>query len=56
MVGSGVRKLTVDSLAEALISATTDERQINRARVIGEAIRKVGLFSIFFSVFLAFLF
>lgn len=42
-VGSGVRKLTVESLAEALGTATTDERQITRAKVIGEAIRSVSL-------------
>ncbi|KAJ7785889.1 glycosyltransferase family 1 protein [Mycena metata] len=38
-VGTGVRKLTVDSLTEALISATTDVKQIDRARLIGEEIR-----------------
>ncbi|KAF7784577.1 CAZyme family GT1 [Agaricus bisporus var. burnettii] len=38
-VGSGVRKLTVASLAEALTSATTDPKQVERARVIGEQIR-----------------
>jgi hypothetical protein len=40
-VGTGVRKLTVDSLTDALISATTDIRQIDRARLIGEEIRAV---------------
>ncbi|KAF7340015.1 Sterol 3-beta-glucosyltransferase [Mycena venus] len=38
-VGSGVRKLTVDTLTDALISATTDIKQIDRARLIGEEIR-----------------
>ncbi|KAG6885710.1 Sterol 3-beta-glucosyltransferase [Termitomyces sp. T159_Od127] len=38
-VGSGVRKLTVNSLADALITATTDVKQIDRARLLGEQIR-----------------
>ncbi|KAJ7630514.1 glycosyltransferase family 1 protein [Roridomyces roridus] len=38
-VGTGVRKLTVDNLTEALISATTDIKQIDRARLMGEQIR-----------------
>ncbi|KAJ7275436.1 glycosyltransferase family 1 protein [Mycena haematopus] len=38
-VGSGVRKLTVDTLTDALILATTDIKQIDRARLIGEGIR-----------------
>ncbi|KAF9455009.1 glycosyltransferase family 1 protein [Macrolepiota fuliginosa MF-IS2] len=38
-VGSGVRKLTVASLTEALITATTDQKQIDRARLMGEQIR-----------------
>nr|GAT43674.1 UDP-glucose:sterol glycosyltransferase [Mycena chlorophos] len=38
-VGSGVRKLTVDTLTEALTTATTDVKQIDRARLIGEKIR-----------------
>ncbi|KAJ3570870.1 hypothetical protein NP233_g4123 [Leucocoprinus birnbaumii] len=38
-VGSGVRKLTVASLTEALISATSDQKQVDRARLIGEQIR-----------------
>ncbi|KAF8213503.1 hypothetical protein K438DRAFT_1902562 [Mycena galopus ATCC 62051] len=38
-VGSGVRKLTVDTLTDAFISATTDIKQIDRARLIGEGIR-----------------
>ncbi|KAJ7124733.1 glycosyltransferase family 1 protein [Mycena crocata] len=38
-VGTGIRKLTVDTLTEALISATTDVKQIDRARLLGEQIR-----------------
>ncbi|KAI0274778.1 hypothetical protein BC834DRAFT_814654 [Gloeopeniophorella convolvens] len=38
-VGTGVRKLTVDNLSEALIAATTDQKQIARARLLGEQIR-----------------
>ncbi|KAH7915122.1 glycosyltransferase family 1 protein [Hygrophoropsis aurantiaca] len=38
-IGTGVRKLTVDSLAEALVSATTDIKQIDRAKLVGEQIR-----------------
>ncbi|KAL5518675.1 ATG26 [Sanghuangporus vaninii] len=37
--GSCVRKLTVDSLADALIAATTDEKQIAKAKLVGERIR-----------------
>lgn len=40
-VGSCVRKLTVESLAEALTQATTNEKQIDRARILGEQIRSV---------------
>lgn len=40
-VGSGVRRLTVDSLTEALRVATTDSKQISRANALGEQIRKV---------------
>lgn len=43
-VGSGVRKLTVDSLTDALITATTDVKQIDRARLLGEQIRSVRAF------------
>ncbi|ORY29024.1 hypothetical protein BCR39DRAFT_559323 [Naematelia encephala] len=39
-VGSAVRKLTAESLAEALRKATTDEKQIAKAKVVGEMIRK----------------
>ncbi|KIJ24028.1 glycosyltransferase family 1 protein [Sphaerobolus stellatus SS14] len=38
-IGSCVRKLTIDHLTAALITATTDERQISRARAIGQTIR-----------------
>jgi len=40
-VGTGVRKLTVSTLSEALLAATTDPRQISRAKTIGEEIRAV---------------
>ncbi|KIM67036.1 glycosyltransferase family 1 protein [Scleroderma citrinum Foug A] len=38
-IGAGVRKLTVESLKDALVSATTDQKQIDRARLIGKQIR-----------------
>ncbi|KAI0374478.1 hypothetical protein BV20DRAFT_1118483 [Pilatotrama ljubarskyi] len=38
-VGAAVRRLTVDSLAQALRDATTNQRQIERARIVGEQIR-----------------
>ncbi|CDO70233.1 Glycosyltransferase Family 1 protein [Trametes cinnabarina] len=38
-VGAAVRKLTVDSLAQALREATTNEKQIERARAVGQRIR-----------------
>lgn len=38
-VGSGVRKLTVSSLKEALVKATTDKKQVARAKLVGEQIR-----------------
>lgn len=40
-IGSAVRKLTVQSLSDALIAATTDSKQIQRAKDIGEQIRAV---------------
>lgn len=43
-IGSCVRKLTVDNLAEALHQATTDEKQIAKAKLVGEKIRSVRLF------------
>lgn len=44
-VGSAVRKLTVPALTEALLAATTDVKQIDRARLLGEQIRSVRFFS-----------
>ena len=44
-IGSSVRKLTVENLAEALVTATTDQRQIDRAKLVGEQIRSVGTLS-----------
>ncbi|KAI0932598.1 hypothetical protein AcW2_001180 [Taiwanofungus camphoratus] len=38
-IGSAVRKLTAESLTQALITATTDQKQIDRARAVGEQIR-----------------
>jgi UDP:flavonoid glycosyltransferase YjiC (YdhE family) len=43
-VGTSVRKLTVENLAEAFITATTDQRQIARAKLVGEQIRSVRAF------------
>jgi sterol 3beta-glucosyltransferase len=43
-VGSDVRKLTVETLRDALVVATTDQKQIDRAKLIGERIRRVRLF------------
>ena len=40
-MGSAVRKLTVENLTEALLKATKDEKQIAKAKVVGEMIRKV---------------
>jgi sterol 3beta-glucosyltransferase len=44
-IGTGVRKLTVENLAEALTMATTDPRQIARAKLVGEQIRSVRALS-----------
>ncbi|GMK55559.1 hypothetical protein CspeluHIS016_0206150 [Cutaneotrichosporon spelunceum] len=38
-VGTGLRHLTYEGLATALVEATTNERQIAKAKVVGEAIR-----------------
>jgi len=38
-VGTGVRKLAVPAVTEALVSATTDLKQIDRAKLIGQQIR-----------------
>ena len=40
-IGSSVRKLTSETLAAALRTATTDEKQIARAAAIGQQIRAV---------------
>lgn len=42
-VGSAIRKLTAEHLTEALVKATTDEKQIAKAKVVGEMIRKVRI-------------
>lgn len=42
-IGTCVRKLSVDNLVEALILATTDEKQLARAKLVGEEIRAVRL-------------
>jgi sterol 3beta-glucosyltransferase len=39
-VGVWIRKLNVESLSSALKSITTDEKMQERAKVIGERIRK----------------
>ncbi|GAA99895.1 glycosyltransferase family 1 protein [Mixia osmundae IAM 14324] len=39
-IGTALKKLTVDSLSDALIKATIDEKQIARARMVGQNIRK----------------
>lgn len=41
-IGTGVRKFTVDNLSQALTTATTDPKQIERARAVGEKIRSVS--------------
>ena len=41
-VGTALRKLTVDSLAKALVAATSNSKQILRAKAVGEEIRKVN--------------
>jgi hypothetical protein len=42
-IGSCVRKWTVEQLSAALVTATTDLKQISRAKAIGKAIQSVGL-------------
>jgi sterol 3beta-glucosyltransferase len=42
-VGTSVKKLTVSNLSEALIAATTDHKQIDRASLMGEQIRRVSI-------------
>ncbi|KAK4051283.1 Sterol 3-beta-glucosyltransferase [Microbotryomycetes sp. JL221] len=39
-IGSCIRNMTVDNLSTAIKTAVTDEKQIARARLTGEAIRK----------------
>ena len=46
-IGTGLRKMTVDSLASALHAATTNEKQIARAKLVGASIREVGAVSLF---------
>ncbi len=46
-VGSGVRKLTISTLSEALVTATTDTKQISKARILGEQIRAVNVHRLF---------
>jgi len=41
-VGTGIRKLTSEELSEALIQATTNDRQIAKAKAVGEEIRRVS--------------
>lgn len=41
-VGSAVRKLTLENLSEALVAATTDQKQIQRAKIVGEQLRAVS--------------
>lgn len=41
-IGSAVRKLTVQTLSDALVAATTDQKQIQRAARVGEQVRMVG--------------
>ena len=41
-IGSAVRKLTVQTLSDALVAATTDQKQIQRAARVGEQVRTVG--------------
>ena len=40
-IGSCVRRMTVDELSAALVNATTDAKQIARAKAIGKAIQSV---------------
>ena len=41
-VGSKIRKLTVQNISAALITATTDQKQIDKAKLVGETIRSVS--------------
>lgn len=42
-IGSCVRRMTVDELSAALVHATTDLKQIARAKAIGKGIQSVRL-------------
>lgn len=42
-IGSAIRNMTVENLSQAITTAVSDEKQIARARLTGEAIRKVRL-------------
>jgi UDP:flavonoid glycosyltransferase YjiC (YdhE family) len=42
-IGSSVRKLTVEHLTAALRTATTDVKQIEKAKLVGQSIRSVSL-------------
>ena len=46
-IGSAVRKLTVQSLSDALAAATTDQKQIQRAARVGEQVRMVSAMEVF---------
>ncbi|GAA5830538.1 hypothetical protein JCM11251_002507 [Rhodosporidiobolus azoricus] len=39
-IGTHIRNFTADNLSEALVTAVTDDKQIERARLAGEEIRK----------------
>lgn len=41
-IGSSVRKLTVENLTAALRTATTDVKQIEKAKLVGQSIRSVS--------------
>lgn len=40
-IGSAVRNMTIENLSAAITTAVTDEKQIARAKLAGDAIRKV---------------
>ena len=42
-MGVAVRKLTVDTLSDALVRATSEVKMIERARHVGEQIRAVSV-------------
>lgn len=49
-VGTAVRKLTVNALTDALRAATTDVKQIARAKALGEQLRAVRILFSFCSL------